>query len=392
MGFRLLDYLIKRRRAILAAAVVFAVLGALYILISDPVYESRTLLMPPMEEGGEGLLTAWMASMNLPSMISPLSGGSTSAAVMVDILNSRRVTENVISDLGLIEWYKISTMDDAVSELRGSVSTESSQVGIVTLRARDRDPVMAMKIVSHYIASLDSINQSLLAERAKGTLEFTRKEIEEYRFRLEESRAGIAAFQEEHGIISFDEQVRGAIDVASALKIRAALTAIQIDILSEFSRDDAVELNKKKLELRNINRQLEVIVHGDSSMTVFPPLEKLPALHQEYAALQRDLEVNERVYSFLLQKHQESGIDLSRTTASVQVVDPPTVPEKRAGIPRWAFILAAFALGGMWMSIVLAWWGWITLKERSGEEDEAFKRVVDQVVSDISEIRRRLRI
>ena len=44
------------------------------------------------------------------------------------------------------------------------------------------------------------------------------------------------------------------------------------------------------------------------------------------------------------------------------------------------------------MSIVLAWWGWITLKERSGEEDEAFKRVVDQVVSDISEIRRRLRI
>ena len=392
MGFRLLDYLIKRRRAILAAAVVFAVLGALYILISDPVYESRTLLMPPMEEGGEGLLTAWMASMNLPSMISPLSGGSMSAAVMVDILNSRRVTENVISDLGLIEWYKISTMDDAVSELRGSVSTESSQVGIITLRARDRDPVMAMKIVSHYIASLDSINQSLLAERAKGTLEFTRKEIEEYRFRLEESRAGIAAFQEEHGIISFDEQVRGAIDVASALKIRAALTAIQIDILSEFSRDDAVELNKKKLELRNINRQLEVIVHGDSSMTVFPPLEKLPALHQEYAALQRDLEVNERVYSFLLQKHQESGIDLSRTTASVQVVDPPTVPEKRAGIPRWAFILAAFALGGMWMSIVLAWWGWITLKERSGEEDEAFKRVVDQVVSDISEIRRRLRI
>jgi uncharacterized protein involved in exopolysaccharide biosynthesis len=392
MGFRLLDYLIKRRRMILAACVVFAVLGAMYILLADPAYESRTLLMPPIEEGGEGLLTAWMASMNLPSMISPLSGGSMSAAVMIDILSSRGIAEKVVADLGLVEWYSVGSMDDAVRRLRGSVFTGTSSVGIITLRARDRDPEMAMKIALHHISSLDSINHSLLEERAEGTLVFTRKQIEEYRLRLTISRAQIAAFQEKHGIVSFDEQVRGAIDVASALRIRAAITSIQIDILSEFSKDDAIELNKKKLELRNINKQMKMIVKGDSVMTVFPPLEKLPALQQEYAALQRDIEVNERVYSFLLQKHEESGIDLARTTSSVQVVDPPGVPEKRAGIPRLAFIFAAFVVGGVWMSLVLAWWCWITMKERSGEEDEAFKSVVDQVSSDISDIRRRLRI
>jgi uncharacterized protein involved in exopolysaccharide biosynthesis len=392
MGFRLLDYLIKRRRMILAAGVVFAVLGAMYILLADPAYESRTLLMPPVEEGGEGLLTAWMASMNLPSMISPLSGGSMSAAVMIDILSSRRVSEKVVADLGLVEWYSVGSMDDAVRRLRGSVFTGTSSAGIITLRARDRDPEMAMKIALHHISSLDSINHSLLQERAEGSQVFTRKQIEEYKLRLTLSRAQIAAFQEKHGIVSFDEQVRGAIDVASALRIRAAITSIQIDILREFSRDDAIELNKKRLELRNINKQMEMIVKGDSVMTVFPSLEKLPALHQEYAALQREIEVNERVYSFLLQKHEESGIDLARTTSSVQVVDPPGVPEKRAGIPRPVFILAAFALGGVWMSLVLAWWCWITIKERSGEEDEAFKSVVGQVSSDVSDIRRRLRI
>jgi uncharacterized protein involved in exopolysaccharide biosynthesis len=259
------------------------------------------------------------------------------------------------------------------------------------MRVRDRDPAMAMKIAASHIAALDSINRSLLIERAAGTLEFTEKQIEAYRIRLEESRVNIADFQEEHGIISFEEQVRGAMDVAVALKIRAAVTAIQIDLLKEFSRDDAIELNKNRLELRNINSQLESIVRGDTAMAVFPPLAKLPALQQEYAALQRDLEVNERVYSFLLQKHEESGIDLARTTSSVQVVDAPRIPEKRAGIPPWAFILAAFAIGGAWMSIILAWWGWTSMKERSGEEDEAFKRVVDQVALDVSEIRRRLR-
>ena len=96
MGFRLFDYLIKRRRTILATAVVFAVAGLLYILIADPAYESRAMLMPPMEEGGDGLLSAWMASMSLPSMIAPMTGGSMSAVVMVDILGSRGLAEKVV--------------------------------------------------------------------------------------------------------------------------------------------------------------------------------------------------------------------------------------------------------------------------------------------------------
>jgi uncharacterized protein involved in exopolysaccharide biosynthesis len=392
MGFRLFDYLIKRKRMILVSAVVFAVVGLLYVLIADSVYESRAMLMPPMEEGGEGLLTAWMASMSLPSMIAPMTGGSMSAAVMVDILGSRGLAEKVVSNLGLMKWYKVDTMDDAVRRLRGAVSAGSSQVGIITLKARDRDPRMAMNIATHHIASLDSINRRLLYERAEGTMKFTRKQIETYRRRLEESRARIAAFQEENGIISLEEQIRGAVDVASTLRISAAITAVQIDILREFSRDEATELNKKKLELRNINLQLENIMKGDTSRTIFISLEKLPTLQQKYASLQRDLEVNERVYSFLLQKHEESGIDLARTTSSVQVVDSPGIPEKRAGIPWWALVLTAFAVGGVWMILVLAWWGWISMKERTGEEDEAFRSVVDQLSRDFSELRRRLRI
>ena len=392
MGFRLFNYLIKRKRMILVSAVVFAVVGLLYVLIADSVYESRAMLMPPMEEGGEGLLTAWMASMRLPSMIAPMTGGSMAAAVMVDILSSRGLAEKVVSDLGLMKWYKADTMDDAVRRLRGSVSAGSSQVGIITLKARDRDPRMAMNIARHHIASLDSINRRLLYERAEGTMKFTRKQIETYRRRLEESRTRIAAFQEENGIFSLEEQIRGAVDVATALRLRAAMTAVQIDILREFSRDEASELNKKILELRNINLQLENIMKGDTSRTVFISLEKLPTLHQKYAALQRDLEVNERVYSFLLQKHEESGIDQARTTSSVQVVDSPGIPEKRAGIPWWALVLTAFAVGGIWMILVLAWWGWTSMKERTGEEDEAFHSVVDQLSRDFSELRNRLRI
>ena len=72
--------------------------------------------MPPLEEGMEGLLGAWMAKMNLPAMVLPMAAGSTTAALLVDILESRRLGEMVIESVDLIDWYKADSLDEANSE------------------------------------------------------------------------------------------------------------------------------------------------------------------------------------------------------------------------------------------------------------------------------------
>ncbi|MDD3642622.1 MAG: Wzz/FepE/Etk N-terminal domain-containing protein [Candidatus Krumholzibacteria bacterium] len=392
MSFRHVDLIIRYRRAVAVATCVFALAALFYALFADPVYTSRALLMPPAEDGGEGLLSAWMASLSLPSMLAPQTSGSTTAAVMVDILGSRALAEAVIDSLSLTEWYGADTIDDAVRRLRGETYFVASQTGMISLKANDRDPATAQAIALAYIAGLDSLNRSLQFSRAEATMRFTSAQIDTFRRRLDRSRERLAAFQSEHGIIDFDEQVRGAIDIAATLKVRSSIVAIERDMLRGFAFEDMQELRRKELELENINRQIESLMDGGGGSTVFLPLRELPALYQEYASLQRDLEVDQRVYSFLLEKHEESGIERARTTPSVQIVDPPNLPARRSGIPRWAIVLVAALVGALWMSAVLLWWSWLGARARDPQDEAAMQRVVETVKDDARALRRRLRI
>lgn len=392
MAFRHAEYIVRNRRVVGVTACIFAVGALLYVLIADPVYTSRAMLMPPFEEGGEGLLQAWMASLSLPSMIAPQTAGAVSSAVMVDILGSRGLAEAVIDSLSLREWYKADTIDDAVRELRGSVAFSFSQTGMITVRVNDRDPAMARAIASAYVAGLDSINRGLQVARAEATMRFTASQIDTFRRRLDGSRERLAAFQSEHGIVNVDEQVRGAIDVAAALKIRASIAAIERDMIREFAFENTRELRRKELELENINRQIETLMSGGDGTSAFVPLRELPALYQEYAALERDLKVDERVYSFLLEKYEESGIERARTTPSIQVVDLPNLPVRRSGLPRWSVVLIAALVGALWISVVLAWWSWFLTRSRPPEDAAALQRVVATAQEDLRRLRRRLRL
>ena len=82
MFFQALNRIV-RRRAIVAWVTLAGFLAALaFVLVSGNRYESRALLLPPVEEGGEGILAAWMTKLNLPSVVSPSSAGSASATIL----------------------------------------------------------------------------------------------------------------------------------------------------------------------------------------------------------------------------------------------------------------------------------------------------------------------
>ncbi|MBU8923207.1 MAG: hypothetical protein KOO63_15415 [Bacteroidales bacterium] len=392
MSFRILRYIFAHRKVVVWSIIIPAFLALLFVVIADSKFRSETLLMPPMEEGSEGLIAAYMASMNLPSMVVPMTGGSMTAAILVDILETRAIAEAVITGQGLMEWYKSDSMYEAIQELRAKTSITASATGMIKLSVIDVEPKKAADILNSYITNLDSLNRQLQYTRAGNTMEFIGRQIEEYRERLAGSRRQIADFQSENGIVDFDEQIRGTIDVAAALKVRAVIAEIELDMLREFSTENASALKRSEMELESLTGQLEKIMRSDSSSSVFIPLSSMPELYQQYAAYNRDLEVNERVYSFLLQRYEETGIERARTTPSVQVVDKPSIPVKRAGIPRWGIVMIAGGVGLIWSCLFLAWWAWISGKGREKEEEEAFQDLLELFRKDTLALKKRLRL
>ena len=392
MFFRLLNYVVQRRRVVGGLTLVFFLASLLYVLASGYRYEAHALLLPPVEEGGEGLLSAWMAKLNLPALVAPASAGSTSAAILGDILSSRRLGVMIIDELSLKEHFKTKSLDDAFRELRARTGTSVTETGLIRLSVADRDPAYAMKIAEAYIAGLDSLNRFLQYSRAGQTREFVSAQLGKYRGRIQKVRREIAAFQEKHNIVDFDEQVRGAIDVAADLKVRTVLAGIERDLVKEFTLGTAMELKRKNTEYDELARQLGNIMNGDSASTVFIPLKRMPDLVQRYAVLQRDLEVGERVYSYLLERYEQAGIEMARTTPVVQVVDAPNLPEKPAGTPKWLVVLISTAIGFLWVVAVVACWGWVQGREKSSDEERALADLESTVRGDVGWIRRRLRL
>jgi uncharacterized protein involved in exopolysaccharide biosynthesis len=392
MGFQILRYILQRRKIVLWVTIVFFVAGLVAALFMKNSYDSRALLMPPLEEGGEGLLAAWMAQMNLPSMVTPMAASTATAAILGDILGSRRLAEMIITSLDLKERYDVDTMDDAVIQLGARTAITTTNTGLIILRVRDEEPEFASRIARAYITGLDSLNRYLQFSRAEKTMEFIEGQITRYRVRLAELREDIAAFQREHGMIDFQEQVRGAVDVAVDLKVRTIISKIELDLLREFAQKSTSEWQRKEAEYRNFTKQLEMIMEGDTTESVFVPLRRLPDLNQQYVTMQRDLMVNERVYSFLMERYEESGIDRARTTPTVQVIDQPNIPDKAAGIPRWGVVLLVAFIGFAWITAVLTWWGWLSMRQRVGDEARAYDDVVTIAREDIGKLRKWLRL
>jgi uncharacterized protein involved in exopolysaccharide biosynthesis len=392
MMFRLLHYVVLRRLLVGRVTLVFFLAGLVYVIASGRVYETHALLLPPVEEGGEGILSAWMEKLNLPSVVAPVSAGSTSAALLGDILDSRRLGEMIINELSLKDHFKTRSLDDALRELRGCTHTAVTETGLIRLSVSDKDPEYAIRIANAYIAGLDSLSRFLKYSRAGETREFIGGQITRYRERLQSARQRMAAFQGAHNIVDFDQQVRGAIDVAADLKVRAVLAGIERDLIKEFMHSNSSELKRKNAEYDDLTQQLKNIMNGDSSGAVFIPLKKMPDLLQKYAEMQRDLEVDERVYSYLLERYEEAGIEKARTTPVVQVVDEPALPEKPAGMPRWLLVLIVTIIGFLWIVSVIAWWGWVQGREKSSGEERAFADLSSTIRSDIGWLRRKLRI
>lgn len=392
MLIRLLHYLLTHRKPLVWITTVFAAAALLFSIFADSKYETQTMLMPPLEEGKEGLLAAWMAQLNLPSMIAPMSAGRTTAEIMTDVLGSHRLGSMIVDSLDLRDWYGTGSRDEAIKELRGATGISTTDAGIIVLSVEDKSPQMAVTISKMYISSLDSLNRLLEYSRAGNTMRFISAQLDKYGEQLQESRSRIADFQKENGIVNFEEQTKGAIDVAVNLKLKQILAGINVELLKEYAKESTLDLKRKKAEYEKLTDKLEELASGSDSSSVFVPLRRLPELQQRYASLRRDLEVNEKIYSFLMERYEESGIEKARTTPSIQVIDYPHLPDKPVGIPSWLFVVAIALAGLVWGSIVIMAWGWVTMREMETREEKAYKELVEIVKDDLLKLRRFLRI
>src|SRR5438552_17421164 len=110
----------SRRRAILTLALSATVVAGVIVFLLPNWYRSEAQLLPPSEdEGGVGL-SSLLRGVGVPGVKIPteVSAGD----VFITVLESRRVSEQIVNRFNLRSLYKKKFLDDTIKELHQHAS------------------------------------------------------------------------------------------------------------------------------------------------------------------------------------------------------------------------------------------------------------------------------
>ncbi|MFN3476749.1 MAG: GumC family protein, partial [Candidatus Methylomirabilales bacterium] len=304
------------------------------------------------------------------------------------------------------------TFLNTIQTLQGQVETKIVEgTSIIEISATSPDPQEAARIANSTASAFQEENFTTRNRQVREAKEFIEKQLEEVGGRLRESEERLKAFQEANRILLLPEETRALLNRLAALEgdqagVRRAIgeTEAQLRLLKEgkaldrltgfsFDADPALSrlytslsdllLEREKLlltllpahpqvkqvdaQIANVRKSLREALasrlqtlrrRADELQKHITRLKNdqaaIPEAALEMARMEREVKVNERIFSLLKEKHQEALIKEKEQVAEVSVVRPAMVPSQPINPPQAMPKAVVGLIIGLVMGVVLA--------------------------------------
>ena len=362
---------LSRRLLMRIAGIAFAASVAVAFIIPT-MYTSQARIMPPEISAPNPAMLAALAGRatgndTLGSLALSLLGGNHSGALFVDLLESASVSSRLIDRFQLLSVYHKRYRVDAAKVLaRRTRISQDKKSGVLTISVEDTDPVRARDLATAYLDELNVVVNRTSRSSAHQERVFIEKRLDDVKGKLSQAEEALSQFSSSHTAVDLKEQARATVE--SEAKAQGELIAAQseLDALKQVYGNSNVRV--RTAEARIASLQLELQKLGGSPAPLLPaaaagaeaappflPLRQVPRLAVPYANLYREVQVQETVYNLLTQQDEIARIQEAKDIPVVNVIDAPTIPEKKSFPPRtiltlcltvFVFIIASFFLLG----------------------------------------------
>lgn len=335
-----LGIVVAWRRVVLAFAAGVVAVTLVYSLLAPPTFVARATLLPQQENGELGSLSNLMAG-QFGVLAAGLTGVTTSTDILMTLLESRTLKEQVIERLDLEKEFRIrgktpearreATLGRLARMTRSGLSKRLS----VFVEARASSAKLAADIANAHLEELDRLNQEFSLEAARQKRVFVEGRLAETRDSLRVAQVQLEEFQRRHGMISMDDQARAAVEVAARLQGELLSLETQLEVQRRYSsgsfsrtRDLQYRIDALKNRLRNVSGDGGA-GGGISPADPFKSFSEMPGLGRQLADLMLAVKTQETVFTLLTSQYQQSRIDEARDTPTVQVLDRAVPPAFR---------------------------------------------------------------
>jgi uncharacterized protein involved in exopolysaccharide biosynthesis/Mrp family chromosome partitioning ATPase len=366
--------LLHRRIFVLSIFCAVPLIAVIVVFLLPKIYQGKTTLLPLVKPamGMPGALSELTGSLPFGSF-----GSNNPTEHILAILNSRTLAEDVIESLNLLpqlfptqwdtnkqQWQVADppTMYNAVRLLRERVSIVSdTQTGVVSITAEHTDPKLAAAIANQYIYALQRILNVNAFSLAKKQRLFIESQLAETRRELVVAEEALRDFEQTHNIIALDVQASAAVGAIASLESQIMAKEVQLTVLQRLVTGASQEVTLLQEELQGLRTQLAHLQHAsqlsrpageDSSQPIrsFPSLSEAPEIKLQYARLQRESLVQNKLFALLTQQLAQARIDESRDETTFQILDEAIPPESKSK-PKSVLIVILSTVVGAFISI-----------------------------------------
>ena len=382
--------LVQWRKFILLSGLAGAVLLAIISFILPSWYTVSTTIFPP-EQTSLMPYAALMQQLSAAPMLGQI-GGVAPGTIYIEMLKSRTVCEQIISEFDLMKRYKAHRIEEAIDALHSHLGFTLQDNGLLFMTLEDRDPQRAADMANRMVELLDQTSRKLKETSAARTAEFVHKQLVERDQMLAQAEDSLKVFQQQHNTIDIDDQLKSALDIVTTLSSRAIALETELQIMTHYTSTNSEEYQRKLTEYNEVVAQLGKLKADskgskhDAVRSYIPTLQDVPEVALQYMRLKREVEVQNTVFEMLTSEYEKARIEEARDTPVVQVLDKAEKPNLRSRPKRKIFTLIGAALGLGWGSMVaLVRTAW---HDNMGHTT-VMRELAEPLAGDFSRIRRR---
>lgn len=375
------------RRWWLAKLTACGALAAIVIALVIPnQYESTVTLMPPDQtalSGGPLAVALEGSGASEMSSMGALFGEQSTADVIVGVLQSRTVQEDIIQRLDLQHVYRTKYLADACKELKSRTTIgEDNKSGIISISVTDKDPNRARQIAHEYVDELNMLVNRLSSSSAKRERIFLDDRLKTVTLELNQATQALGEFSSRNGTGNIQDQAKAMLESTATLQGELIVAEGDLKSLEAIYGPDNSRVQAAKARIAELRSNLQEMSGAgqadnqdvSASDEIYPSLRQLPLLGETYYNLYRRTATLETIYLLLSKQDEIAKVEEAEQAPSVRILDEPNVPEKKSSPHRLMIVLAVtllFAFFGIAWLMGKAWWAWSAQQESLVEMRQA---------------------
>ena len=242
----------------------------IFSFLIPKIFRSTAVLMPPQSESDIGVLGSFSENLPLSDFLLPASDNSL---IMIAILKSRTMMEDVIHKFDLIKLYDVENIEEAVEILTDDVEFEIEDEGTIRitfyvstdwLHSDNQENIirtLSSDVVNYFVERLNILNMTFNIEHASFQRIFIENRYNQNINDLQQAENKLMIFREEHNMFSIEEQTTAAIKVATDLISRISIDEVKLQIEAQKDSEKSLEIELEKLEHseQNLEGQMKAL-------------------------------------------------------------------------------------------------------------------------------------